>query len=353
VKNASENFRKLFVAGFAVIAATVALSMAPTSTPDACAQGTKEPPAKKSEAAPKSETQSSTAPQAKPQLVTGTRILIVPPTGFVQSPTFSGFVDPNGKTSILVTELPAPFSTLTEGFSGDKLATRAIKLLDKQDQKFAGYPGLLLHVAQSLSGHDFKKWITVFGDEKESVMITATIPSSHPDFDKFSDSLKQIVMHPVWKRDVQVDKLANLLFSVEPTAPFKLAERIQNSLLYTLDGKIPQPSADGPLYIVGQSFGVTAPPDKKGFALKRLKSTAYMLDIKEQSVKPIVISDVQGYQIKASAIDAKTKEPMHLCQTLLFGERCYYIVQAITRKDKLASYEKAFDKMTQSIKLKP
>jgi|GEM_PF-602125 hypothetical protein len=292
-------------------------------------------------------------PAQKPQLVAGTRILLVEPTGFEPSPTFSGFVDPNGRTSILVTEVPAPFSKFTGGFNSDILAAKGIKLIVKQDIKIDSYPALLMQAAQSAGGQDFRKWITVFGDDKESVMITATIPENHPDLDKISESLKKIVMHPVWKREVNVDKFANLLFSLDVSAPFKFAERLQNSLLYTIDGKLPQADDNDPLFVVGQSLGVTPSSDKKEFALARIKKTLYMTDIKEESVEPIELSGLQGYQIKASATDSKTKKPVHICQTMLFGSKVYYIVQAITPKSKLSKYSDAFDKMTKSLKLQP
>lgn len=291
-------------------------------------------------------------PAEKPQLVTGTRILLVEPTGFEPSPTFSGFVDPNGKTSVLVTEVPVAFSKLTEGFNTDILATKGMKLIDKQQRKIEDYPALLMQAAQNAGGQDFRKWITVFGDDKESVIVTATIPENHPDLDKISESLKKIVMNPVWKRDVKVDKFANLLFSVEACAPFKFTERIQNSLLFTIDGKIPLPDNE-PVFVVGQSLGVTPSSDKKEFARNRIKKTLYMVNVKEESVEPIEISGLQGYQIKASATDSKTKEPVHMCQTMIFGSKVYYIVQAITPKKKLAKYSDAFEKMIKSLKLQP
>lgn len=291
-------------------------------------------------------------PAQKPQLVTGTRILLVEPAGFEPSPTFSGFVDPNGKTSILVTEVPVPFSKLTEGFNKDILATKGMRLIDRQERKIEDYPALLLQAAQSAGGQKFRKWITVFGDDKESAIVTATIPESHPDLDKISESLKTIVMNPVWKREIKVDKFANLLFSVEASPPFKFTERVQNSLLFTIDGKVPLPDNE-PVFVVGQSLGVTPSSDKKEFALNRIKKTLYMADVKEESVEPIEISGLHGYQIKASATDSKTKQPLHMCQTMLFGSKVYYIVQAITPKSKLDKYSDAFEKMTKSLKLQP
>ena len=56
------------------------------------------------------------------------------------------------------------------------MATRNINLLDKQAHPLGGCQGVLLHTMQRASGIVFEKWVLAFGDEKESVLVTATFP---------------------------------------------------------------------------------------------------------------------------------------------------------------------------------
>ena len=52
---------------------------------------------------------------------------------------------------------------------------------------------LLLAVTQTVQGLKLNKWVAVFGDETNSVMITASIPSEHSK--RLSPILRDCVLH--------------------------------------------------------------------------------------------------------------------------------------------------------------
>jgi hypothetical protein len=120
-----------------------------------------------------SQTSPATKIPADPKAYTtvrGSKISLIKPDGFTDSGTFPGFQQEDSGASIVVTEIPGPYSKVTSGFNTATLKTRGITLVSKENIQIDRYQGLLLQVNQSLDARLFSKWITVFGDEQETVI---------------------------------------------------------------------------------------------------------------------------------------------------------------------------------------
>jgi hypothetical protein len=64
--------------------------------------------------------------------VSGTKCRLVPPSGFVAATSFSGCQNIETSASIMISELPAPYQTLVDGFTVEALKTRGMTLISKQ-----------------------------------------------------------------------------------------------------------------------------------------------------------------------------------------------------------------------------
>ena len=291
----------------------------------------------------------SKAVPVEAKLVKGTRIKVVRPRGFKDAPTFSGFVREENHSTVMVTEMPAPYDKLIEGFTADKLAEKNMKLISKEPVEVSGFKGVMVNLKQNLGVFEFEKWITVFGDDKASVIITSAFPATEKD--ALSEPLKKVGLSAVWVRDMKLDKTADLLFKVKPEEPFKLAERVQNALLFTRAGIFPATSVDEPIYVVAQSFALSPTLNKKEYALQRVKQISSTSDVEEDAVRDIQVSGLTGIEIVAHGVDSKTKEPVYIYQAILYGKKQYVIAQGLVSKKKQSEYEKAFEGMTKKLNI--
>src|SRR5215468_10554391 len=71
--------------------------------------------------------------QQKPIKVPGTKVSLVPPDGLKPSDQFPGFLDEETSSSIMITELPAPYSEMANGFTKEALGARGMNLFSRKD----------------------------------------------------------------------------------------------------------------------------------------------------------------------------------------------------------------------------
>ena len=92
----------------------------------------------------------------KHKQVSGTKFFLVPPTGFIVATTFQGFQQMNSGASILIMEVPGPFSESTKGFNEQALKTQGVVLKKKENIKVNGNLGLFLTTEQFAHGTNFQ-----------------------------------------------------------------------------------------------------------------------------------------------------------------------------------------------------
>ncbi len=125
--------------------------------------------------------------------VVGTHVSLIPPAGFTPSTQFPGYQFESLGSSIMITELPGPFAEASAGFSKpSELMKRGMSVLDKKEVKSNGQNGLLVKVEQNAYGTDYLKWLLIFGDEKEAVIITATFPKQYES--ELSEKMKASIL---------------------------------------------------------------------------------------------------------------------------------------------------------------
>lgn len=281
--------------------------------------------------------------------VKGTRVSIVKPDGFSQAPSFNGFILKEKIASIMITELPAPYDKLILGFTKENFAKKKIDLVKKEEIEVAGRKGLLVNIKQKLGSTVMEKWITIFGDENNSVTVMSTFPEQFSG--ELSDKMKASVMSATWDPSIAVDTQENLNFTVKASSPFKLARRIQNMLLFSRGGQFPAKKKSDALFLVGESFYIPPSDDKAKFCVKRLKQIRSLTEIGEAEPKPVELDGLKGYAISTSGTDKQTSEKMFVYQVIVFGDKSYFIQQGISRDTEKEETEPLFKKMSESFKL--
>ncbi|HAA28760.1 MAG TPA: hypothetical protein DCE56_15070 [Cyanobacteria bacterium UBA8553] len=282
--------------------------------------------------------------------VQGTKISLIKPDGFTVASNFSGFQQLDTGASILVAEIPNPYSQVAGGFTAENLKTRGMTLLSQEKVTINGYSGQLLKVTQVANSIAYLKWIGVFGDETETILITATLPQQLEK--SLSQQLQKSVLSAKWEKNRAVDPFADLNFAIENPPSLKFTTRMVNTLLYTRDGEIPTKTPEAPFVVVGQSLQKVLVSNPKQFSETRLTQTAQIRDLSIESSREISINGLKGYEIVATAKDEKTAIPLVVYQVMLFDEQDYFILQGIVGANLRKEYLDDFQRMALSLKKK-
>ena len=176
--------------------------------------------------------------------VPGTRVALVPPPGFVPAERFPGFARQESNSSILISEMPVPYAEVIKGFTEAGLLSRGMKLVEQSKATLCGKAGLILNLIQTAAGSRWEKWVLVFGDQNETVMLTAVFPQQFQT--ELSNPMRASLLSTRCVSGTDRNPLEGLTFSLSSTPKMTFAKRFGNSIIMTRDGSFPaknKPSA--------------------------------------------------------------------------------------------------------------
>jgi len=282
------------------------------------------------------------------EVVHGTRVRMTRPAGFTVAQQFSGYLNREDGSSIMVTELPAPFAKATAGFDEAGCKSRGMTLESKQNVSVGKYAGLLIALSQAAYGKLYRKWMLSFGDDTQTIVVTASWPEGAGDL---SAAMKSAVLTARLDETAPPPSLNDLTFTMGSTPRLTLARRVQNLLIYTESGQLAG-SRRSPFYIVGQSISEIAVEDPKGFARRRLGQVAGISSIAIEDDRDINVDGLSGRELVAAGVDVKSGGPMSVYQTMLFDKNTYYLFQGLVGKERKAEFLPAFKEATRGFKRK-
>jgi len=286
----------------------------------------------------------------KHKQIAGTKFFLVPPTGFIPATTFQGYQQMNSGASILVMEIPGPFSESTKGFNEQGLKTQGVVLKKREEIKVNGNQGLFLTTEQFAYGTNYSKYILVFGDSKATYMVNGTFPKEVTDLEK---DVRESMFSVVYESGLTIDPLSAVSFTVDTeNTKLKFGKSMTGMLLYTVDGKVPTESNDKTTFIVGLSLANVQTIDKKLTALTRLKRMPYTdLKIDENKINEIEIDGISGYEIVGEGLEKSNGTKEFVYQVMLFTDNGYYIMVGTTKNDFEQNLE-LFKKVARTLKRK-
>jgi hypothetical protein len=185
-----------------------------------------------------------------------------------------------------------------------------------------GLPAKLIRGTQSVQGITFGKRVLILGNETESILLNAAFPES---LQETGEEIEQSLLGLYYEEGKVIDPMAALSYTLDVSeTKLKFGKALGNSLIFTVDGKVPTASQDQTSLIVAQSFEESNPEDKKQFAINRLMETPLQIQSIED-VQEIRIDGLDGYEIYAIGQNYKTGENEYLYQVMLFTDRIYFI----------------------------
>lgn len=280
--------------------------------------------------------------------VKGTSVIVPRPAGFTDGERFQGYQQEDTGSSVMVLEIPGPYSEITKGFVADRLKAQGMTLLSKEEKTFGQYKGLLLSVTQSAYGIEFQKWNAIFGDENKTYMVMATFQKSMAA--KLSPLLKKTVL-AARVGGQPANPLDALDFEITPIGEMKLAKVFGPSMIFSRKGVFPDPSGLNPMMIAAKSFEMSVPARaRKMFAEMRIKKFPDVTDVVIKLSEEITIGGLDGFEVIATGKKSDTEVAAY--QVVLFDSDGYYLIYGTIVRDQVKPLLPVFRQMAKSFKLK-
>jgi len=269
--------------------------------------------------------------------VAGTKISLIPPQGFTKAIDFQGFQQESSGSSIMLLDLPGPFSETSKGFTKENFLSQGVQVQEIENLAINGLPAILVTGEQNAYGNEYIKFVLSFGTEKETIMINGAYPKNLKEIGK---EIKSAILTAYYEPDKVISPFEIVDYSINTDEyGLKFTKSISSSLLFTVDGLIPGQSEDKTTFLVAKSFSKVPIADTKLFSINRLKKMPFEIENTE-STEEISIDGISGYEIIAFTIDKKTAEKGKVYQVILFTDSLYYIMLGTTNKE----YEKNIEK---------
>lgn len=281
--------------------------------------------------------------------IEGTKISLVPPVNFTVAANFAGFQQNSTGASIMIVDVPAPFSEIMTAFTKEGLQTQGMELLEKEELIINTNSALLVKGEQEAYGNAYAKYTLAFGSEKESILINGTyLKSNEADL---ATAIKKSLLSVIYDAEKEINPFDTIDFeiSTEGTA-MGFAKSVGPSLLFNREGTIPSTAPDKAIFIVAKSFSELEILDKKTYAENRIKQNPILIDTITSNI-PIEIDGLKGFETIAQGRTKTKNIPTEVYQVMLFSDSLYYILLGSSEAD----YEKnltAFKTIAKTFKRK-
>ncbi|MCE7072177.1 hypothetical protein LZG74_17815 [Dyadobacter sp. CY327] len=279
--------------------------------------------------------------------VAGTKVSLIPPKGFEKAANFAGFQQTQSGSSIMVMSIPGQFEKLSEGLTKEAFLTQGVEISEIETLKLNDMPAAFFTGTQNAHGNVYTKFILCFGKNDESVMINGAFPQNLQEVGK---GIKQAILGAYFDADRKVDPFEAIDYEISTTgSKLIFAKNVANSLIYTMDGKVPTELADRTSYILTKSFSKMEIEDKKLYCLNRAKQL--YPEIRIDSVGQLSVDGIAGYELLGTANNKKFDQEEKVYMAILFSDNLYYIMIGSSNND-MASNMQNFKSITKSFKRK-
>ena len=260
--------------------------------------------------------------------VPGTKYSLVPPANFVIASNFGGFQNEATGSSIMITEIPAPYKTMVEGFTVDALKAKGMTLLKKETIKFNASEATLLNVKQPANNIVYLKQILLFGTDSTVVLVNGIYPETSKHIE---EEIRKALLSIKFNSKQHNDPLEAVPFTINMTGTgFTLAKYMSGMLIYTVGGEIP---TEKPMIMAGSLVGKVPVLHYKEYAVSRFRKLPGLESAEVTEEKELEIDGLMGYEITAYTGTKENREELSYQEMLFNEEGDYYIIFGKAKED--------------------
>ncbi|MBP8994786.1 MAG: hypothetical protein KBG30_13400 [Bacteroidales bacterium] len=283
--------------------------------------------------------------------VVGTKIKLIPPRGFTESKSFTGFQHELAGSSIIVSEIPGEVNRNMIGLDKKYLIKTGV-IVDKQTfYKINGFDAMLIEGKQVAYGKTYNKIMLLTGDIYRSYLISASMPSNVSQ--RHIEEVKESVLGVIYDPKIESQLSDRFDFSVDVSGTgLKKGNLMLSSLTYSDDGNVPSKTQEKTSMTIRKSTVTKALSEEEKIILCKRLFEAYPLewDSKiKQDPKPFVAGNFKGYEMYAQGTHKEMFVKEFIYQTIIFVNLDYYVITGFTY-GKVEDNLKIFKKVAASLK---
>ncbi|MCP4327484.1 MAG: hypothetical protein GY791_03500 [Alphaproteobacteria bacterium] len=285
-----------------------------------------------------------------PQFPPASRIGLVPPTGFVVSPDFTGFMDREAVASIVITEMPKEaYGDLEAGFTEDNLAAQGMALQGPCPDLAITFEHRCFRASQEASGYLFQKWFLIARLGTETALVLVTMPDLVLQAGVYSEAVVEAALSSIaYSEDLTTDPLEVL--------PFAIAEGDLLPFKDTMGGSaalfVGEATAEGPqpAWIVAASLGPGTNAANIEFGRLAFQEIATVLDARVTEERRITVGPLAGHVLEGTGTDEVTGDDLFVFQAILVdAEDTYYRLVGLAPMTQKELYRPEFFRLTQTL----
>jgi hypothetical protein len=267
---------------------------------------------------------------AEHQNIAGTKISLIPPKGFVKADNFLGLQQTQSGSTIMVLDIPGPFSETSKGMTKEGFLSQGIEVKTIENLTLNNLPAILVTGQQNAYGNIYTKYVLCFGTDQETIVVNGASPNN---LEEIAKEIKTSIITIFYKKDKKVNPFEFLDYKID-TSKSKLlfAKSMSNSIIFSVDGYMPTKSIDRTSLTIAKSFSKVTIEDRKLFTLNRLKQIPMEITSIE-TTEEVSIDGISGYEIIAKIINKRTRDPEKVYLVILFSDSLYYIFYGSTNQN--------------------
>jgi hypothetical protein len=277
--------------------------------------------------------------------VTGTKLTILPPKGFVKSTKFTGFNHDLAGSSIVVTEIPGDVNRNLIGFDKKYLLQSGVVTETETFYQINGFDALLIKGKQVAYGKTYIRLMLVIGDIYRTYLLSASMVSTSSE--KHVGEVKAALLSVIYNPNQKSDITDRFDFTINVSGKKKKkANMMLSSLTYTDDGNVPSKTVEKTAMTVRKSTVTKAftEEEKKTLSLKlfEMYPLEWVKDVKREP-KAITVGNLSGYEVYSMGKNKELYKQELIYQTVLYDNLNYYVITGITYgkfEENLAMFKK-------------
>lgn len=280
----------------------------------------------------------------------GSHIGLVPPKGLVVSPDFTGFMDKEASTSIVINAMPMEaFDGVAAGLTADRLAAQGMKLLGPCDNVTTAFESRCYRVTQEAGGYLFQKWLLLARFETETAMVVVTLPDVVMADGLYSAvAIEAALSSLAYSETLASDPVDALPFTIEEGDLLSFQRALGGSA--ALFAGPAASEAPQPLWIVAASLDNGAQAREVEFARMAFQQIATLSEAEVTDERPVAVNQLEGHILEGTGKDEETGSDLYVFQAVLVdADDKYYRLVGLAPAGQRALYRPEFLRLMETL----
>ncbi len=278
-----------------------------------------------------------------------TLVALNAPDSFELSQRHHGLAHHDIDAVVQIIEVPAPFREMNARNSDDALARRNMHVMSSEEMDVSGVSRRLVYVEQEMRGKQYGKWILMFGNDEDSVMVMGHYPLSQSG--DLREAMKAAVLSARWETDMQEDSWEGLSFRITETDNLKVASRTRDGVILTTSGLTDEEiGPEKPLYLISEVATSGRRPDLEKVAKTRSKTATESNTLENISGQPLKIGGLDAYELTADVITKDGSNIGRLYRAAVSDDEMVFVLQGFVGPSNAEAYLPEFRQIAHSLK---